>query len=518
MPVPKCGKLCTMSAPKYLIDTKVFIGLEDQSEVSPTLSSLLQLAARHGVGVFVHAAAVDDIARDKNAERRRISLSKIKKFQIVAKVRGLDLRTLEAQFGTLRKANDIVDATLLHSLQLGVADFVITEDRGLHERARRYAPALANQVLYVADAVSLLRFTYEPIEVPLCYVEEVEANSIPQTDQIFVGLRNDYAGFDTWWRNKCVRPMRKCWIVVDNNELAGLVVRKAESPTDTDAKLPGTRILKICTFKVRPEHRGIKLGELLLKQILWFAQLNQYEVVYLTTFPRQSTLIDLLVYYGFRQTYIKPDGELVYEKAMGVEALSLASDVSSFDLARLNYPRFHLGPDVRTYTIPIKEAYHDVLFPELADRSQLALFGKSKPITPGNTIRKVYLSRAPARMEHPGAIIIFYKGKSKMRPSQAVTTVGIFEDMTLASSTEELRRLAGGRSVYSDVQLREFNASSTHPVKVINFLLVGHIEPPLTLQELQQAKVLSAPPRSIVNLDVARMRKVLAHAQLGFEV
>ena len=64
-----------MSAPKYLIDTNVIIGLEDWKEVSPELAALTQIAARHGVGVFVHAAARDDIARDPDVARRSVSLS-----------------------------------------------------------------------------------------------------------------------------------------------------------------------------------------------------------------------------------------------------------------------------------------------------------------------------------------------------------------------------------------------------------------------------------------------------------
>jgi predicted nucleic acid-binding protein len=78
-----------MSVPKYLIDTNVFIGLEDHAEVAPNFAALLQLTARYGVGVLVHAAAVDDIQRDRNLERRRVSLSKIRKFPVIDKVIGL---------------------------------------------------------------------------------------------------------------------------------------------------------------------------------------------------------------------------------------------------------------------------------------------------------------------------------------------------------------------------------------------------------------------------------------------
>ena len=78
-----------MSAPKYLIDTNVFIGLEDHAEVAPVFAALQQEAARYGVGICVHAASLDDIQRDKDVGRRRVSLSKIQKFPVIARVIGI---------------------------------------------------------------------------------------------------------------------------------------------------------------------------------------------------------------------------------------------------------------------------------------------------------------------------------------------------------------------------------------------------------------------------------------------
>lgn len=510
-----------MSAPKYLIDTNVFIGLEDPREVTAELASLTQLAAKHGVGVFVHEAARDDLARDADARRRQISLSKVSKFPLIRKVRGLTENQLAAEFGPLPRPNDVVDAILLHALRLGVADFVVTEDKGLHDRARRYVPELARRVLYVADAVLLLRSTYEPIDVALPFVEELEAHAIPLTDPIFDSLREGYPRFDEWWMEKCVRSMRKCWVVVDEGRLAGIIVRKDETSTDTDAQTPARKILKICTFKVRRERRGIKLGELLLKQALWFAQTNQHDLVYLTTFPDQGALIDLLEYYGFGRTYSKQDGEAVYEKSLRREALIPSPGQSLFDAARLNYPRFCANAEVLSYVIPIKEAFHEVLFPELADRRQANLFARAEdaPRTPGNTIRKVYLCQANANINQPGALLLFYKGKSNGRPSQAITTVGIFEDMTLARSLEELRRLAGGRSVYTEHQLIGWQASRERPVKVINFLLASHISPPVSLDRLIADGVFSRyPPQSIFRISRDRLEPILRRMQLGFDI
>ncbi|HND36758.1 MAG TPA: hypothetical protein PKZ49_09100, partial [Nitrosomonas sp.] len=101
------------SSQKYLIDTNVFIGLEDARQVNAEVASFLALANKHSVGVFIHEAAKDDIARDTDVNRRGISLSKLSKFQILKKVRGLTEQQLEESYGALPKPNDIVDATLL---------------------------------------------------------------------------------------------------------------------------------------------------------------------------------------------------------------------------------------------------------------------------------------------------------------------------------------------------------------------------------------------------------------------
>ena len=65
-------------------------------------------------------------------------------------------------------------------------------------------------------------------------------------------------------------------------------------------------------------------GELLLKQVLWFAQRNKYDLTYLTAFPKQAFLIDLLSYYGFKETIKLPNGETVLEKPILIGAFARA--------------------------------------------------------------------------------------------------------------------------------------------------------------------------------------------------
>lgn len=509
-----------MSTQTYLIDTNVIIGLEDHHTVQPAFAALLSIAAKHKVDVMVHEAARDDIQRDKDTTRRNISLSKLEKFQLLRKVRGLDPAELERKFGHLGRPNDVVDATLLDSIERGAADFLITEDRGLHERARRVSPELGRRVLFVADAVQLLKTTYEPVEAPVRYVEEVSANEIQLTDEIFDSLREDYPPFDTWWRDKCVRERRPCWAVFDEG-LAGLIVRKDETALDTDATTKAAKILKICTFKVRPEKRGVKLGELLLKKVFWFAQANNYDLAYITTYKTQAALIDLLEYYGFKNTATRADGELVYEKRFTRDALVPVAGVSNFDLDRLNYPRFVTGPGIRAFAVPIKEGYHDTLYPDLKNPMQPDLFEAvgigTGPKRPGNTIRKVYLCRAQSGLGPPGSLLVFYKGKSQGPPSQALTAVGIFEESSMASSTKDLMLLTGGRSVYSEAELSEWEATAGRPVKVINYLLAAYIEPVIALEELRSLGVIPGhPPQSIFELSQGHLNALLPRMSLGF--
>jgi len=516
-----------MSGRKLLIDTNVFIGLEDPKEVAPEFAQLLQLCHQYSVRVFIHERAADDIARDRDKVRRDISLSKVQKFEQLKGVSEPPRVELEARFGSMAKPNDVVDVALLHALDFGVVDFLITQDQGIHTRAKRCRPAIDDRVLTVADAVAWLRIAFEPKTVKLPLIEELPAHAISPTDDIFDSLRQGYPDFDRWWREKCVREHRPCWVATIDGKLAGLVVRKEETHAEAGTQHPGPKILKVCTFKVKPSYRGEKLGELLLKQILWFAQKNQFDLVYLTTFDVQMDLINVLGYYGFSATGTNASGEQVYEKPLSRDQLTSKAAEDLFYLARTNYPRFVGGPPATVFCVPIKGEYHDILFPELAIRVQGDLFGTSPSHSasqamrrPGNTIRKVYLCRASTNRLRPGSVLLFYRSRSQgYVASQSVTSVGVVELVSEAISLEDLVRLSAKRSVYSEAQLEAFDASAERPVKVIDFLLVGHLDPLMTLNELNREGVFAGhPPQSICQLPRDRFTPVCRRMNFGFEV
>jgi hypothetical protein len=127
-----------MSGRKLLIDTNVFIGLEDAREVPPEFATLLHLCAQHSVRVFTHERAAEDIGRDHDTKRRAISLSKIRKFEQLKRVSQPPKADFEAKFGAMPKPNDEVDVALLHALDINAVTRVSSQGRPPPLFASRY--------------------------------------------------------------------------------------------------------------------------------------------------------------------------------------------------------------------------------------------------------------------------------------------------------------------------------------------------------------------------------------------
>lgn len=115
---------------------------------------------------------------------------------------------------------------------------------------------------------------------------------------------------------------------------------------------------------------------------------------------------------------------------------------------------------------------------------------------------------------------MFYRSQSKgYLVSQSLTSVGIVETVTNATTLEDLVRITAKRSVYSEEQLAEFQASEERPVKVIDFLLIGHLDPPIKLADLNSEGVFTGrPPQSICHLAPSRFRPVRERMSFGFKV
>lgn len=241
--------------------------------------------------------------------------------------------------------------------------------------------------------------------------------------------------------------------------------------------------------------------------------------------PKHAFLVNLLSYYGFSKTSDLPSGEIVLEKVL-LHGVAPTTVPNALEFDRVNYPHFVEGPPVKKFCVPIKPDYHQRLFPELATGRELPLFPHQVfgPMldghrTPGNTIRKVYLCRAKTKLLRPGDILLFYVSKDdNFLVSQSITTVGIVEQVTEASTVDDLIRLTAKRSVFSVTDLQKMNPTPRNPVKAIDFLLMGHVEPFISLKTLlSTGAFVSRPPQSIAILSDARYSALRPHLGIGFD-
>lgn len=503
-----------MSRPAFLLDTNVFIPLEDNREVLAEYQQLQRKAAEHDLRLCVHEATKRDIFRDRDIDRRKISLSKLGKFQMLVGLHLPPVPQLESQFGPISDDNELVDVELLSAVALGNADFLVTQDDGIHARARR--AGVSNCVLRVEDALSWIEASFGRATVVLPFIQDVHAQQLNFDAPIFQGVRADYADFDAWAR-KCRKEQRRVWLIERNGEYAAVTIVKEEDAQHADINLGVAKLLKLGLFKVSERHAGLRLGELLLKKALRYATRNGFEAIYLTAFPKHRALVELCESVGFNIAGKKGDELIVAKKLVGAPP----DEASLLDAQRFLFPRFRDGADVRKVVVPIEAAYHERLFPEASGRKSKDLLDlirrdAGEDAIAGNTIRKVYVTRSLMQQIGPGDLLLFYVMKNDMlAASQAITYVGVVESVRDALSAEDLVRMTSKRTAYLRTELEKITKLPGTP-RVIEFLAIGRLDPPLALLNAQQSGILVAAPQSLMQLSSAAYRSLAARSKVSF--
>jgi hypothetical protein len=144
------------------------IALEDPQPVQASLAELFRLCNEHSIGLFVDGANYDDVARDRNDQRRKITLSKLEKFQRLRDIPMSEEAGLTARFGTIKSENDRSDVRLLAALDSKAVDFLVTADIGLHKRAEK--ASLDSGVLTIEEALTWLKQLFATKSVALPHV------------------------------------------------------------------------------------------------------------------------------------------------------------------------------------------------------------------------------------------------------------------------------------------------------------------------------------------------------------
>lgn len=486
---------------RFLLDTNVLIPLQDsQKLLESSLANFVRLAGVGGHQLMYHPANIADFERDPNIERQQRNLQRVRQYAALTDPAPCIWNTPDTT------SNDACDNELLYAVHCDAVHALVTEDKGIHAKAR--LRGLANRVYTIQMAEDWLKRLHETSQVVLPNIQNVPLHSLtPELQQpFFDSLRAGYPptdgreGFDAWFRRKARAGVQAWTYRAEGEQLSAICVydtQTNERINDVGEVLPGPA-LKLCTFKVGELVRGRKIGELFLKAAFRFATGNRCENIFITADAQdQDYLIRVLEDFGFDQrgTY-QSDMVLVKEHPVAPPS---ADGISPTAYVRRFFPHYRTDEEVHKFLIPIQPAYHEILFPDYAP-TQGALFGTSGDV--GNAIKLAYLCHTPTKSIRPGDILLFYRTKDEM----SVTTIGVVDQFEISDDSSQIASLVSRRTVYSIDEIEEM---ATTPTKVILFRLIGHLPNPVKFSQLLADRVVKGNIQSILRIDDVAFSKVL---------
>ncbi len=485
---------------RFLLDTNILIPLQDSNFVlDRSLASFVRLASSAGHQLLYHPASIVDFERDENLDRRSRNLQRIRQYT------ALDSSVVCPWNNQTTDANDKCDNEILYALECNAVHALVTEDRGLHKKAR--SKGLNHRVYTVQTAEDWLLRLHPETPVRLPNIKDVALHNLtPElSTSFFNSLRDGYIGFDRWFSEKAMEG-RKAWVYRDNNnDLAAICIydiQNGATINDNQERLSG-KALKLCTFKVGQKVRGRKIGELFLKASFQYATKQECEHLFIhANEERHNYLVSLLEDFGFeRRGGYKGDLVLVKKHPL-IPPENF--DYDPVEYVRRFYPHFRKDNRVQKFLIPIKPDFHRTLFPDYRE-TQLKLFDDSHFNDVGNAIKLAYLCHSPIQDIKEGAIVFFYRTQDE----KAVTSVGVVEKFQILDDAISIAKLVSRRTVYS---MMEIDMMARKPTKVILFRFVAHLPKTVAYEQLKKDRVVSGYIQSITKITDESFQKVLTTA------
>ena len=490
---------------RFILDTNIIIPLEQsQQALAPSLANFVRLAHKNQHQLIYHPATEDDIQRDNDPIRQRQTLERLRQYT------RLEARPECPWNEGVVSPNEIADNEILYSVFCDAAHALVTEDHGIHRKAKQYG--LSDRVYYIQTADDWLKRLHRQIPVQLPSIQEVVLFNLTQqlASTFFDSLREGYPTFDDWFRKKA-RDGVKAWVVREEDESLGAIcifdIQTNEQVTHEGLVLNGSA-LKLCTFKVSETMRGRKIGELFLKAAFRYATSNIHENIFIHgDYEKHGFLFDLLEDFGFHQVGTHPGQDrrdVVYVKKHPV----LAPDVNGidpFEYFKNYFPHYLKTENINKFIVPIQPQYHQILFPDFVSYAQRQLLLFNPPNFVGNAIKLAYLCHAQTKQIKVGDIVIFYRSLDDM----ALTSIGIVELYEELRDPMVIAQKVSRRTVYS---MEEIIGMAQKNTKVMLFRLIGHFQRPMSYGWLVENNLVNGTIQSIRKIEHQAFLRVIEHA------
>ncbi|MCU0288891.1 MAG: hypothetical protein MUF15_21165 [Acidobacteria bacterium] len=452
--------------------------------INEKFAAFLRYANSDECILYYHPACIEDIAKDKDTERRAIVLSKIKKYKVLPNPAEVTKEFTEKVGKT--NGNDEIDNRHLFQLYRGFVELFVTEDKEILRKAKKIA--CQDKVLLIADALDILKkkFDYKLPHHPILKGSSVRDIENHLSEPFFDSLKDDYKDFDLWF-DKCVRENRSCYSLTIDKKLAALLIYNIENVEKHQLPSIFEKALKMCTFKINEDMFGRKIGEVFLSKMFQFCIEKKINYLYLTLFNKHLFLIGLLKKFGFKEIETSDKSkqdEIIMIKNLKKDAIiRKPSDIEM-------HPFYSDSDEVNKYVIPIKQSYYDSLFKDSSLREK-TLFDND-PISlreiHGNSIIKSYICRAKIKNLQRGDILFFYSSRNL----KSIHPVGILDKAHCqVNSLDKLISITRGKTVYTEAELEKIYNESPGNLLVINFRLIYYLEKPIEMKMIKHLKCFS---------------------------
>jgi len=285
-------------------------------------------------------------------------------------------------------------------------------------------------------------------------------------DDFFDSLKADYPEFVEWFQRKADS---QAYVYMENGKIHafGYLKNECEEIHLRDRDIPAENRIKMGTLKIGDDLQGQRRGEGLLGIALWSWQASAYNQIYVTVFLKHAVLVNLLEKFGFCDYGQNLRGEHVFIKDK--------RHIDHSDPYKM-FPYIAGGFDCAKY-IPIKEHYHDTLFPYSAlQRTEQS----SLNMAVANGVSKIYIGTPYNTMlnykkNQPVLIYRIAEKESKTPKTyrSVVSSYGIVvkyeiikRDYKALVSEREFIKTAGNKSFFGEDELRRLYQKNRNMVLI----------------------------------------------------
>lgn len=499
---------------KILLDTNILIHREANKIVNNEIGTLFNWIDRLRYEKWIHPLSISEIKKHTDRNVVETFEAKLKNYNILRTEAKETPEIIKIRSKFDKSENDGIDTSLIKELHSKRVDYLITEDRKIHEKAN--ALGISERIFTIDSFLEKVTIENPGLsEYKILSVRKVYFGDVNLDDPFFDSFKEDYPGFETWFNKKANEEAYIC--LSEKKEVLAFLYVKKETAEENYADIkpifaPKTR-LKIGTFKVISN--GFRLGERFLKIVFDNALKNKVTEVYVTIFNKReehARLIGLFLDWGFKYY-----GEKI--NSYGNEKIYIKNfhPVPDKNNPKETFPFISLNDGRRFFIVPIYPEYHTELLPDsILNTESPKEFIENSPHR--NAIQKVYISRSLERDLRPGDVIVFYRTAENGRPAHytsVVSTIGIVENkIGNISNAIEFINLCRKRSVFSDNGLKKFwdYRPKSRPF-IVNFLYLYSLPKRLNLNTLIKLGVIANAPRGFEQIYLSQFQTILRESR-----